>query len=294
MDLFEYAKGVKTFKKSELVMKLTTLTVAANDLLANLERLEANKIDLGHVANQWAITKSVIRALEQSGYRGVQFNHAIKADAQCIVALVPGLTKMVQGFKGEVWDGKLLTLRQANLLNLLEHIEHWLRYTNTVYSVLLSLNNKKVSSGDSALDKADLKMVNGTLEFYKGTTQTLMKGARTILAGLEAVPDVEISETSIAVLEGTKEGFNADLLKQGFGVHQINPIYWYSLGKMNLNIARIEKMRRDNELFAGKISQAVNLKNGVNDAELDARIEEYQNEIIKNVNTIEMIERQYD
>lgn len=292
MDLFEYAKGVKTFKKGELVMKLTTLTVAGNDLLSNLERLDANKIDLGHVANQWAITKSVIRALEQSGYRGVSFGHAMKASAQAIVALVPGLTKMVQGYRDEVWDGKLLTLRQANLLNLLEHIEHWLRYTNTVYSVLMSLNNKKATSGDAALDRADLKMVNGTLDFYKGTTNTLMKGARAIIANLETIPDVEISETSIAVLEGTGS-VNADLLKQGFGVHNLNPIYWYSLSKMNLNIARIEKMRRDNELFAGKISQAVNLKNGVNDAELDNRIEDYQNEIIKNVNTIESIEKQY-
>ncbi|TQH47457.1 hypothetical protein, partial [Pseudomonas aeruginosa] len=77
-------------------------------------------------------------------------------------------------------------------------------------------------------------------------------------------------------------------------VHLLNPKYWISLANMNLNIARIEKMRRDNELFAMKISKAVNMKNGVNDAEIDRQIEVLQDEIIKNVNTIETIERRYE
>ncbi|WP_221633399.1 hypothetical protein, partial [Pseudomonas aeruginosa] len=45
----------------------------------------------------------------------------------------------------------------------------------------------------------------------------------------------------------------------GISVHLLNPKYWISLANMNLNIARIEKMRRDNELFAMKISKAVNM-----------------------------------
>ena len=294
MNIFEYVKGVKTFKKNELITKLTTLTVASNDLISNLERMVANKVDLSHEINQWVITKSIVRELDNNGYRGVGFVGATRGSCETIVSLVPGLTKRVNGYKDEVWDGKLLTLRQVNILNLMEHMEYWLKYTNMVYNVLLDLNNQSVTTPEKALDKADLKLVNGTLEFYKSVTLDLLKGSRRLLEGLDDLPDVEVNETSLAVLEATDPKAAPDYLKRGFGVHLLNPKYWISLANMNLNIARIEKMRRDNELFAMKISKAVNMKNGVNDAEIDRQIEVLQDEIIKNVNTIETIERRYE
>lgn len=293
MELFEYAQGVKSLKRNQLVTKFTTLSVGANDLIANLDRLEASKIDLGHVINSWAITKSVSKALESSGYRGVSFNYALKSGAKTIVALAPLLSKLIQGYREDIWSGSTLTLRQANLLNIGEHIEHWLKYTNMVYSVLMTMHTKGEQAGMAVATKADLKLLNGTLELYKAVTVQLMKGSKVLFAHLEGIPDVEISETSLAVLEGTNPDATTDLLKQGFGIHNVNPVFWYQLAEMNLNVARIDKMQKDNELFAMKISQAVNQKNGVNDAELEHQIEVWQDAIIKNVNTIETIEKKY-
>lgn len=293
MDILSYVKGVPTFKKRELLDKIATLTVIATDLTANITRLEANKIDLGHEINKWAITKSIVRDLDNAGYRGVGFNHAIKNCLTTIVAVADGLGKMVQKDRNETWDGKLMNLRQANLLNLLEHSEHWLKFTSMVYDVLMTLKNGGATDPERYLAKTDIRFINGTVDFYKGTTLQLLQGSRTVIAKLEAIPEVDVTETSIAVLEGTEDKSLTQILKQGFGVHNLNPVFWYKLSKMNLNLARIEKARRDNETFAMKISQAVNKKNGVEDADLDNQIEIYQDQIIKNVALIESIEADY-
>lgn len=293
MNILEYKGKVKNFKKSELQIKLDSLLVGARDLSSNIERMEANKIDLSSYINQWVVTKSVVKALEAAGYRGVGYVHMTKAALKVIEALIPMLSKVVRDQREEIWSGRTMNLRQVNLLNLLEHIEHWLRYTTLVYDVLLTLNNQGTNQPEALVAKGDAKWVNGTLEFYKNMSVTLLKGAMAINKALEAIPQVDVSEGSLAVLEATEGKDSVDLNKQGFGIHHVNPIYWYDLGVMNLNVARIEKMRRQNELFAMKINQAANKKNGVNDAALDEEIEIYQDEIIKNVNTIEEIERKY-
>lgn len=293
MDLLTYVRGVKTFKKSQLIEKLDTVMVIARDLHGNIERLEANKIDLGHEINQWIISKSVLRFLESSGYRGVTFNHAMKTALMTVQAMVPVLSKLVKSDRNEVWDGKILNLRQANLLNIVEHTEHWLKFTGLVYDVLLTLHNKKVQAPESHLAKSDARWLNGTVEFYKTTTVELLKGSRILIQALEAVPEIDVTEGSLSVLEATETDAPIDMMKQGFGVHQLNPVFWISLGRMNYNLARIDKARRDNELFAMKISQAANLKNGTDDAQLDEQIAVYQDEIIKNVNLIEEIEKNY-
>lgn len=293
MDILSYVKGVKTFKKSELVNQITSLGVIANDLTSNITRMEANKIDLGHEINQWMVTKSISRELDNAGFRGVGFQYAVKTSLQTVSALVLGLTKMVQSSKDEVWDGKLLDLRQANLLNLVEHMDHWVKYTGLVYDVLITMKTKGNRDAEKVLAKADLRFVNQTMDFYKGTTTLLLKGSRVILDNLSKIPEVEVSETSIAVMESTEGAAFSSLIQQGFGIHQVNPVFWYKLNKMNLNLARIDKARKDNEVFAMKITQAVNQKNGVDDADLDHQIEIYQDAIIKNVALIETIEKEY-
>lgn len=293
MDILTYVKGVPTFKKGELVNKLTAQVVIANDLLANLERMAANKIDLEPETNKWGLTKSLIRSFDNDGYRGISFNVIVKKSLETIVGLSNSLIKVVQSSRMEVWDGKILNLRQANMLNLIEHNEHWLKYTNMLYDVLITMRNKAGTDPDRYLLKADLRFLNQTVEYYKGTTSQLLKGVKVIMNELEAIPEVEVTETSLAVLEGVDGDGSTSLSKQGFGIHQVNPVFWYKLGRMNLNLARIEKARRDNEVFAMKISQTVNQRNGENDAELDHRIEVYQDEIIKNVALIEHIEKEY-
>lgn len=293
MDILNYVKGIPTFKKSNLLDRLSVTTVNANDLKGNIGRMEANKIDVEREVNSWVITKSIVRDLAASPYRGLTFNFAMDHALSTIASLCEGLGKLVSKDRNDVWDGKLLNLRQANILNTLEHIDHFLKYTTFVYDVLLTQKNKKARDADSYLQKTDARFLAQTLEFYKGTLMFLLKGSVQILKDLEKIPEVDVDETSLSVLEGTTSKKEMELIKNGFGVHNLNPVFWWKLGRMNMHVAEVDKARNENDTFAMKINQANNLRNGVNDAALDEQIEVYQDEIIKNVARINAIEAQY-
>lgn len=291
MNVLEYTKNVKTFKEADIKSALLNITVSNNDLRDNIQRI-VNELDLSKEIGEWVITKGITKYLASKGLNGKSFVQDILAASATIDKLVPELTKVVTGFKEQVWDGKLINLRQANLLNLIEHLNFWLSYTRTVFEVLVSIHGTR-QDPMSTLDKADTRWINGTEQFYRLFFAELLEGANSIIVGLGNVPEVEVSQTTLDVLEATESESTSDLLKQGFGIHLVNPVFWVGMLWKDINLKRIDQMRRKNEMFAMKITQAINLKNGSDDPKLDHRIEVYQNEIIKNQAAIERIEASY-
>lgn len=291
MKITDYVSNVQTFKKTELSQLVTVLQVNATDLLGNLERMHVNKISLDSGINQWAITKSIVTGLNNGGYRGISFEKAVEAALGTVVELSAALERMIIKDKDSVWDGKLINLRQANILIAIEQIDQWLKYTTLVYDVLISLNNKANQQVDNTVTKIDLRFLNQTLEYYKGTLLWLLKGSKAIIADLNNIAEVEVTEGSIGVMEGS--GMKTLLATQELGIHHFNPKYWWKMNRMKSHIAEIEQIRLANERFAMKISQAVNLKNGTNDADLDERIEDYQDRILKGTARIAEIDNMY-
>jgi hypothetical protein len=291
MKITDYVSNVQTFKKTELSQLVTVLQVNATDLLGNLERMHVNKISLDNGINQWAITKSIVTGLNNGGYRGISFEKAVEAALGTVVDLSAALERMIIKDKDSVWDGKLINLRQANILIAIEQIDQWLKYTTLVYDVLISLNNKANQQVDNTVTKIDLRFLNQTLEYYKGTLLWLLKGSKVIIADLNNIAEVEVTEGSIGVMEGS--GMKTLLATQELGIHHFNPKYWWKMNRMKSHIAEIEQIRLANERFAMKISQAVNLKNGTNDADLDERIEDYQDRILKGTARIAEIDNMY-
>jgi hypothetical protein len=291
MKITDYVSNVQTFKKSELSQLVTVLQVTASDLLGNLERMRANKINLDTQIGQWAITKSIVTGLNNNGYRGISFDKAVEAALNTVVDLSAALDKLISKDKDNVWDGKLINLRQANILMSIEQIDQWLKYTTLVYNVLISLNNKANQHVDSTASKLDLRFLTQTLEYYKGTLLWLLKGSKAITADLNNIAEVEISEASMGVMEGS--GMKTLLASQSLGIHNFNPKYWWKLNRMKNHVEEIEQIRLNNEHFAMKISQAVNLKNGTNDAALEDRIEDYQDRILKGTARIAEIDNMY-
>lgn len=291
MKITDYVSNVQTFKKGELSQLVTVLQVGATDLLGNLERMHVNKIDLSSQINQWAITKSITTGLNNGGFRGISFEKAVEAGLHTVVDLTSALERLIAKDKDSVWDGKLINLRQANILIAIEQMDQWMKYTTLVYDVLISLNNKANQHVDNTASKLDLRFLNQTLEYYKGTLLWLLKGSKAIIADLNAIAEVEVTEASISVMEGS--GMRTLLATQELGVHHFNPKYWWKMNRMKSHINEIEQIRMENERFAMKISQAVNLKNGTNDADLDERIEDYQNLILKGSARIAEIDNMY-
>lgn len=291
MKITDYVSNVQTFKKTELSQLITVLQVSASDLLGNLERMHANKIDLSTPIAQWAITKSIVTGLNNNGFRGISFEKAVESALATVVDLTAALEKLISKDKDSIWDGKLINLRQANILMSIEQIDQWLKYTTLVYNVLISLSNKANQHVDNTANKLDLRFLNQTLEYYKGTLLWLLKGSRAIIADLNAIAEVEVTEGSMSVMEGS--GMRTTLASQELGVHNFNPKYWWKLNRMKSHVAEIEQIRLNNEHFAMKINQAVNLKNGTNDADLDERIEDYQDRILKGTVRIAEIDNMY-
>lgn len=291
MKITDYVSNVQTFKKGELSQLVTVLQVTATDLLGNLERMHVNKISLESQISQWAITKSIVSGLNNGGFRGISFEKAVEAALGTVVDLSKALDVMISKDKDSVWDGKLINLRQANILMSIEQIDQWLKYTTLVYNVLISLNNKANQHVDNTVNKLDLRFLNQTLEYYKGTLLWLLKGSRAIIADLNNIAEVEVSEGSIGVMEGS--GMRTQLTTQELGVHNFNPKYWWKLNRMKSHVAEIDQIRLNNEHFAMKINQAVNQKNGTNDADLDERIEDYQDRILKGTARIAEIDNMY-
>ena len=294
MDIKDYVAKVKTFKEEELLKSLLTIEVRTNDLLNNLEQIQANSLDLSKFENEWIVTKGLSRHLENQGFGTLPLFKVQQAGASAIKALIEPLKKAIKDYHEKIWDGKLVTLRQANILNLIEYMNYWLKYSFMVCDVLMTMNNDG-EKPDSYLSKGDLRWIQGTEQFYRGFTTDLLKGARYIMGNLDKIPDIEISQGSLDVLEGLgpQESKPVDLLSKGFGIHLMNPYFWYAVGKSKYHLMKIEQMRRENELFAMKISKAINKRDGTNDPQIDRQIEVYQEAIIKNENAIERIEEEY-
>lgn len=291
MKITDYVSNVQTFKKSELSQLVTVLQVSASDLLGNLERMHVNKISLDTQINQWAITKSITAGLNNNGFRGISFEKAVESALATVVDLSGALDKLISKDKDSVWDGKLINLRQANILMTIEQVDQWLKYTTLVYNVLISLNNKANQHVDNTASKLDLRWLNQTLEYYKGTLLWLLKGSKAIIADLNNIAEVEVTEASMSVMEGS--GMRTMLTGQQLGIHSFNPKYWWKLNRMKSHVTEIEQIQLNNEHFAMKINQAVNQKNGTNDADLDERIEDYQDRILKGAARIAEIDNMY-
>lgn len=295
MDILSYTGKVKTFNEGELHTFMAGITVTTNDLLANIENLKANNLagEFDKAAESWHLTKGIHKYISDKGFRGSSLLADFEFGLAAIKHVMPGLEKMVRGYNTKVWDGKLVTLRQSNILNLLEYINYWLEYTSKVFDVCLTIHLNKTDPG-KYLSVHDQKWMQGTADFYKHFTVELMKGGRILLQTLEKIQDVEVSEVSLGVLEATTGKGTTDMVGKGFGIHNLNPMFWIGLGMKNINLMRIDNMRARNQQHAMKISQAINRRDGTNDPQIDREIEIYQEKIIKNEHAIESIIKDYE
>lgn len=292
MEIIDYTRNVKSHKKSDILNQVDAIQVNATGLLANLSMLEESNVDVTPAAEKWVIPRGIIRHLENQGFRGNSF---IKVVMQCINtvnAVLPEIRKEIKGYNEEIWDGKTISLKQANILNLIEYLNFWVNYSAEVSDTLVTMTSKNTDA-EKTLSKHDSRWINGTEDFYRSFTVTLLKGGRSITENLKRIQDLDVDQTTVDVLAGSEGEAAVSMLSKGFGIHHLNPVFWFDLGKSKVNLRRIENMRKKNEQFAMKISQAINLRNGTSDPQLQRRIEIYQNEIIQNEEAIRHIEAQY-
>lgn len=294
MKITDYGKRVKPIKQSEIISQLQILEVGYRDLHDNLMKFRELDINTDKLAESWAVTKSILTTLRREGLlpRDYVIDDLLEFGIQSGMGLIKGLQPYVKKYNTQVWAGATLTVRQANILNLLDHLEFWLKYSRLIMLVLID-QSTTAKPAESQLTKGDIRWVNGTREFYTDFTKELTRGSREIFARLDKLPDVANDDDVVETIEAAHGKSSVSLLKRGFGLHTINPWFWFESAKANVQLWRIENMRSENVMMAMKINQAANQKNGVNDADLERRIEILQNEILKNQAKIDAIEASY-
>lgn len=292
MDILEYVKNVKDFTAAEINTILSTIEVGASSLEDNLRMMKSAKVQMNPNASQWFIPASILKSLASNGFRHNSIEEPVLFSAGIVKLVVADLTKMVREIGQNLWVGKTLTMKQAMILNMLEHLQFWNRYSELLVSTMLSATNEDKQPGE-ILSGYDNKWLNGTKGFYETFTVTLMKGSRSIIDRIKNAPELIVDENTIEILEASGDKNIGNVVNQSFGIHLITPIFWVSLAKSKIQLRRIENMRARNAQFSMKISQAINKKGGEPDPKLDRQIEIYQAEIAKNEAAIEAIEESY-
>lgn len=283
MNILEYAKGVKSVKDIELIGTLSAVTIGLGDLKENTKKLGLVDIDLDVLGERWVLTKSIMKGVKQDGSipGNVVFTQMLLLGADAAISTATQLQDMVRKYNQKVWSGHTLTIRQTNILNTVEQLEFWYNYSNTLLDALITQHNQNIDP-ERYISKADARWLNGTKDFYVDVTKMLMKGSAHIVGVLKNMEDMEVDADTVDVLESNKGLSSVQLSTRGFGIHTVNPVYWFDSIKEKVDLWRIDNMRRNNDTFAMKINQAVNKKNGQNDPQLDRQIEVYQEAIIKN------------
>ncbi|ASU03606.1 hypothetical protein RISINGSUN_64 [Erwinia phage vB_EamM_RisingSun] len=295
MNILDYAKRVKSVKDVELLGTLSTVTVGLQDLKENLKKMDLANIDISALGERWIVASSIMKGVKQDGSipGNMILTEMLDMGADSAISTAAELQVLIKKYNQKVWSGHTLTIPQTNILNMIEHLEFWTNYSSMLVDVLLTQYNQ-ATAPDRYMTKADVRWINGTKDFYVDFSKQLMKGSRHIISILKSMDELEVEEDVVDVLESSKGIKSVSVATRGFGIHNVNPLYWYDSIKEKVDLWRIDNMRRNNEMFAMKINQAINKKNGQNDPQLDRQIEVYQDEIIKNRAKIESIIESYN
>lgn len=279
----QYAKSVKSVDARNIRSLLSTIDAGSKDFVDSLGRLKAENIDLSK-NDDWAVVASIVKNVSRvipSFNSKSPIQDVLNMAAATLSHVAPELIKLVNGYKDTVWSGHNLTVRQVYILSSIEQYEFWLSYANRLLDIMLTRQVEADFKIDRYLTKGELSFINGALEYFNTVTITLLEGKSKILKDIQTIPELDAEdETGDEILKGM--GFKPPQTAQGFGIHLLNPAYWYDELVKEINLIRIKRMQENNEYLAMKINQAINQKNGQDDAALDFRLETYRNKIIKN------------
>jgi|AGFS01.1.fsa_nt_gi hypothetical protein len=294
-DIREYASSVKNVSRKNILTLISTVDVSAHDLIDNVNRLESEGLTLVSESAGWAVTKSIANNVAKAT---PNFNAStptlttMKMVAEVVTNLTAYLKKEVSAYKDELWAGETMSVRQVYLLSTIEQLDFWARYSSKLLDVLLSMSVKSGFVVDKYLTKNELMFLNGSALYYSNITVSLLKGKTALIKEIDAIPELDADdENSMDIMLGM--GGKKPELARGFGIHYLNPKYWYDSLMREIDLMRIRSAQEHNEFLAMKINQAINQKNGTNDASLDHRIEVYREKIVKNTGTINKIVESY-
>ncbi len=294
MQLTQYARGVKTFKKSDILKDIVVQEGFLDSLSNTLKLGKSNDIDLTSIGRNWVLIKAMDRDID---------NRGIQIDAVDLAAtnlrywgqLVKACGEEVRKMPDTLISGETLTIKQAAVLQVLDQCNFYCTFLTTLTEALLSIGLSDKDPANAVKNTADIQMLNKTWMYFNDLNVGIFNTLPDILKRLKNAPDVEIDESTIDIL-GKNKGELAftPIPTKNAGAHVFLPMYWVKSMRMELDLARISSMTESNEQNAMKIEQLMNRRTGQNDVQLDRQIEIYQSRIIKNRSKIDDIYARYE
>lgn len=292
MELLNYVSKIKQFKKDDLLTSIRDEKGIVAGLSDTLALIKSNSFDLETTASRWALTQGILKDIHRQLPSSVKLMETIEYNVGSIDKLLDGLEDRVKKIKQNLIVAESVTIREANLLSLLDGVEHWSKFTDMLLSTLITMTSNK-NNNTNELTKNDLAFLNKTWNYYSFCSIQYFKGAATLLSDLDKLPDVPATETNIDVIQGSKGISGVSLAINGLMPHELNPKYWFDNFMVEVNLRRIKNLHESNKMLAFKIEQANNKRNGVNDPNIDRQIEILQDKIIKNKAVEERIRGKY-
>lgn len=295
MQLVQYAKGIKTFNKNDILKEIEVQRGFLDNNLGTLRLVSSNNIDLEQLSEKWVVTKSIMDYAWKKHHIEGSLVDNLATLTPYWKKLLDEVESLVRKEKDNIIDGSTLTIRQANALMVLDYCNFYNTYASNLLEVLLSMALKDERAENSGVPKADLDLLNKTHNFFAEIYSQIYANFNKIIDRLKKAPDVEVDEMAIDVLsDGSGENGLKSFATRDLGVHNFSPVFWFKSVKMELDVKRIRNLRESNEMNAMKIEQLMNRKTGLNDPKLDRQIAAYQDRIIKNRADIERIEARYE
>lgn len=289
MDIVKYAKNVKALKKKDVFDTLALQKGMVSTLKNMLALNKTNNVSYDQSAQKWALTRGILKDVGRR-VNNPSISDVLNYSINGIDYILNKLDNEVKSMD-EIVDGSTLTIKETNILVILDNISFWTGYTLDLIEALgtFALENKE---DEHVLSRADLTFLNKTWNYYAELSVQFMNDSANIVKRLDQLSDVPIDQDAVDIIQNAK-GPNAVTAMRGFGVHVVLPAYWVLNIKKNIDLARIKSNQKRIEIHSMKLEQLMNKRNGGEDPHLDYQIETYQNQIIKAKATIDDIVASY-
>lgn len=292
MELLQYVSKIKQFKKDDLISSIRDEKGILSGLKDTVALIKSSDLDLESAASRWALTQGILKDIHRQLPASVKLMEVIEFNTKSIEGLLNGIEARASKIKQNLIAAESVTIREANLLSLMDGIEHWTKFTDMLLSTLLTMAGNKTNNTNE-LTKNDLAFLNKTWNYYSFCSVQYFKGHVGILADLDKMPDVPANEQNVDVIVGSKGIGAVSIPMNSLMPHELNPKYWFDNFMVDINLRRIKNLHESNKMLAFKIEQASNKRNGVNDPNIDRQIEIFQDKIIKNNAAVERIRGKY-
>lgn len=161
-NLEEYANRVKNLKTSDVKQEFLGVIVRSESISASFNLIKANDLSVDGFLNNYYVTQRLVKDAEKEGFRDMKALVIIAYGALTAKHLATEINKKyLSGNK--TWDKSNVTVKQVAILNLGEHLNFFLNYSELVLDVAITNTSSGLEPG-KYLNKHDTNFLTNSLK----------------------------------------------------------------------------------------------------------------------------------